>query len=67
MKGVKEYKEFFKDSFFNIVFAGNIGEAQSFDTIIEAINNIKKLNVKVIVLGDGRYKETALRLIKEKD
>lgn len=66
LQGVKEYKEFFKDNFFNIVFAGNIGEAQSFDTIIEAINNIKKLNVKVIVLGDGRYKETALRLIKEK-
>ena len=63
---VKEYQEFFHNGFFNIVFAGNIGEAQSFKTIIEAINNIKELNVKVIVLGEGRYKETALRLIKEK-
>ena len=32
----------------------------------EAINNIKELPVKLIVLGDGRYKETALSLIKEK-
>ena len=64
---VKEYKEFFHNGFFNIVFAGNIGEAQSFKTIIEAINKIKKLPVKLVILGDGRYKETALRLIKEKE
>ncbi len=63
---VKEYQEFFKKDNFNIIFAGNIGEAQSFLTIIEAINNIKELHVKVIVLGDGRYKETALNLIKDK-
>ena len=66
LQEVKEYQEFFQNEFFNIVFAGNIGEAQSFKTIIEAINNIKELPVKVIVLGDGRYKETALSLIKEK-
>ena len=35
-------------------------------TIIEAINNIKELPIKVIVLGDGRYKETAIALIKDK-
>jgi glycosyltransferase involved in cell wall biosynthesis len=63
---VKRYQKFFQDKFFNIVFAGNIGEAQSFNTIIEAMNNIKELPVKVIVLGNGRYKETALSLIKEK-
>ena len=66
LQDVKEYQEFFQKEFFNIVFAGNIGEAQSFKTIIEAINNIKELPVKLIVLGDGRYKETALSLIKEK-
>ena len=63
---VKEYQEFFHNGFFNIVFAGNIGEAQSFKTIIDAINNIKELPIRVTVLGDGRYKETALSLIKEK-
>ena len=66
LQEVKEYQEFFQNEFFNIVFAGNIGEAQSFKTIIEAINNIKELPIKLIVLGDGRYKETALSLIKEK-
>ena len=66
LQEVKEYQEFFQNEFFNIIFAGNIGEAQSFKTIIKAINNIKELPVKVIVLGDGRYKETALSLIKEK-
>ena len=66
LKEVKKYKEFFPNEFFNIVFAGNIGEAQSFQTIIEAIDNIKELPVKIIVLGDGRYKKTALQLVKEK-
>ena len=66
LQKVKEYQKFFQNEFFNIVFAGNIGEAQSFKTIINAINNVKELPVMVIVLGDGRYKETALTLIKEK-
>lgn len=65
LTGVKKYSEFFEQKFFNIVFAGNIGEAQSFDTIIGAMALLKNLPVKVIVLGDGRYKETALRLINE--
>ena len=66
LQKVKEYQEFFQNEFLNIVFAGNIGEAQSFKTIIEAINNIKELPVKLIILGDGRYKNIALSLIKEK-
>ena len=66
LQDVKEYKEFFQKEYFNIIFAGNIGEAQSFLTIIDAINNIKQLPIKVIILGDGRYKETAIGLIKEK-
>ena len=66
LKEGKEYQELFQKELFNIVFAGKIGEAQSFITIIEAINNIKELPVKVIVLGDGRYKETALSLMKER-
>ena len=66
LQGVKDYQEFFQKEYFNIIFAGNIGEAQSFKTIIDAISNIKSLPVKVTVLGDGRYKETALSLIKEK-
>jgi glycosyltransferase involved in cell wall biosynthesis len=65
LKNVTEYHEYFDTSNFNIVFAGNIGEAQSFETIIKAIGLIKDLPVKIIVLGDGRYKDTAISLIKE--
>lgn len=49
----------------NIVFAGNIGVAQSFDTIIEAakILTIKSLNFKFIIIGDGRDKKRVLEKI----
>ena len=60
-----EYGSFFSKDHFNIVFAGNIGEAQSFHTIIEAAYQLKELPVKFVILGDGRYKETALDKIKE--
>ncbi len=63
LTGIKEHSKFFKKNFFNIVFAGNIGEAQSFKTIIDAIALLKDFPVKIIVLGSGRYKETALDLI----
>ena len=53
----------------NIIFAGNIGVAQSFDTIVEAVkialNEVENLNI--IVLGDGRDKERILKKIKEED
>ncbi len=65
IKGVKKYSKFFKDKFFNIVFAGNIGEAQSFETIIKAMVLLKDLPIKLIVLGDGRYKDTALSIIRD--
>jgi len=42
---------------FNLLFAGNIGNAQSFDTIVDAINLIKERDINVIILGDGRDKE----------
>ena len=49
----------------NILFAGNIGVAQSFDTIIEAVKiaseKIKSLNI--IILGDGRDKDRVQKKI----
>ena len=43
---------------FKIMFAGNIGEAQSFDTILKAAKMLKDENVDVnwLILGDGRMK-----------
>ena len=65
LENENEYGSFFSKEHFNIVFAGNIGEAQSFHTIIETAHVLKKLPVKFVILGDGRYKETALGKIKE--
>jgi glycosyltransferase involved in cell wall biosynthesis len=43
---------------FKLIFAGNLGEAQSFDTIINAIYLLVKegINVQLIILGNGRMK-----------
>jgi colanic acid biosynthesis glycosyl transferase WcaI len=49
-----------------IVFAGNIGEAQDFPTIVEALKNLdKNIKAKLYVLGDGRKKDWLLRAIQE--
>lgn len=43
---------------FRIMFAGNIGVAQDFGTILEAAEILKKdLHIKWIILGDGRMLE----------
>ena len=57
VKPKKEIKSLFKDSL-NIVFAGNIGVAQSFDTIIDAALILKNQinDFKFIIIGDGRDK-----------
>ena len=53
---------------FNLIFAGNIGEAQSFDTLIDAAFKLKQLNYPVYwnILGDGRarsyYEKKVLQL-----
>ncbi len=40
---------------FRIIFAGNIGVAQSFETIIEAAELLKHIpDIKIVVIGDGR-------------
>lgn len=51
----------------NILFAGNLGIAQSFDTIIDAtlIASKKINNFNIIVLGDGRDKNRIVKKIKK--
>jgi len=50
---------------FKILFAGNIGVAQDFDSIINAMNKIKHYNIHLVVLGEGRAKKDALKKVKE--
>lgn len=51
---------------FNVVFAGNIGEAQDFDNVVEAAKLLKpEDNIHFIIVGDGRKKEwVAEQIIK---
>ena len=54
---------------YKLMFAGNIGEAQSFDTLLSAAAILKKelIDVKWLILGDGRMKEYVHLKIKEFD
>ena len=58
VKPKNEIKSLFGEGI-NIVFAGNIGVAQSFDTIIDAAKILKKVlpNFKFIIIGDGRDRD----------
>ena len=43
---------------FKVLFAGNVGEAQDFDSIVEAASLLKPDdNIHFIIVGDGRKKE----------
>ncbi len=66
VKPKKEIKSLFGDAI-NIVFAGNIGVAQSFDTIIDAAIILKKSlsNFKFIIIGDGRDKKRVVNRINK--
>ena len=49
-----------------LMFAGNIGEAQGFDTIIKAAKYLDENDVKVnwVILGDGRQKKSIINRIE---
>lgn len=43
-----------KSDLFTIVFAGNIGEAQDFQTLLEAIEWLRDMPIRWIIVGSGR-------------
>ncbi len=52
---------------FNIVFAGNIGEAQGLDILLDVCELLKSNNIDDLVfniIGDGRYKNEFINKIK---
>lgn len=52
---------------FIVMFAGNIGEAQDFDSIIKAAIQTKdNVEIKWVIIGDGRKKKEVEKIIKEK-
>ena len=53
---------------FKVMFAGNIGEAQDFDHIMDAALNLKEgKDIRFIIVGDGRRKSFVDNFIKEHD
>ena len=63
---IRKIKPFDNNSDFIILFAGNIGEAQNLDTVLEAARQLKdKKNIKFVFIGDGRRREYLLQLTNE--
>jgi glycosyltransferase involved in cell wall biosynthesis len=61
--------EIIKDGAFNIIFAGNIGEAQGLDILPVTAKLLKenKKKIRFNIVGDGRYKEILIKLVNEYD
>ena len=53
---------------FKLMFAGNLGEAQSLTTLLEAAEIIKDkgLEINWIFLGEGRAKDNLLKIVEQK-
>jgi glycosyltransferase involved in cell wall biosynthesis len=57
----------FMDGYFNVVFAGNMGRAQSLSAVIEAASIVAELNeqVQFVFVGDGLEVNTLERLAQK--
>ena len=54
------------DDSFKIIFTGNIGKAQGLDILPQAAALLKgKTNVKFVIVGDGRDKDTLIKQISD--
>lgn len=63
---LSQIKPFDEEGNFIILFAGNIGEAQNLDAVIEAAKLLnEKKQIKFVFVGDGRRKEHLMNLVKE--
>ena len=64
----KSLKEKIKNNIFsneklNLLYAGNVGEAQDFNTLINACKKLDHDKIKFIILGDGRFKEEFIQSV----
>lgn len=54
------------DDSFKIVFTGNIGTAQGIDILPKTAELLKNENIKLVIIGDGRYLEKLVSDIKSR-
>lgn len=59
--------ECYSDEYFNIVFTGNIGEAQGLDLLVDAAERLKDTKVRWFLVGDGRASEKLQKRVTEKN
>jgi len=66
-KGTANVPEIPQDGIFNIIFAGNIGVAQGLDILPKTAKILKNkgINVRFNIVGDGRFKDTLIDMVKE--
>lgn len=57
--------EIYSDETFNIVFTGNIGDAQGLDLMIEAARELKGQGIRWYLVGDGRARPRLEKLVHE--
>lgn len=57
--------QLFNANDFNIVFTGNIGEAQGLDIVVEAAKKLKDTKIKWQLIGDGRNVQQLRQKVKE--
>ncbi len=62
-----ELKVLSDDKSFKIAFTGNIGYAQGLELLPKAASLLRELDVKFVIVGDGRYKEKLLKEIKDEN
>lgn len=64
LQDVVKPETYSKDTF-NIVFTGNIGDAQGLDLMIEAARELKGQDIRWYLVGDGRAKPRLEKLVQE--
>lgn len=52
---------------FNVVIAGNIGDAQDLPHVMDTAKRLKGTNINFIFIGDGRKKEYVEKFIRDND
>lgn len=62
----EKQKDLFNKENFNIVFTGNIGEAQGLDLVIEAAYKLKDTRIRWQLVGDGRQMDYLKQKVRDK-
>lgn len=65
--GQAQKPEIYTEDTFNIVFAGNLGDAQGLDLMVEAARELKGSSIRWYLVGDGRARARLEQKVKELD